>query len=140
MLKLISLLIMFIILGLTDIKTKKINIIWLAFFGILGISEKIYLGENIAEALLAGVLTWIILYIISIITREKIGKGDALLFGITGIYLNIFDNISLLFYSFLLVGVFSLIMLVLKKADRKTEIPFLPFVGISYLLMQLNIV
>lgn len=67
------------------------------------------------------------------ISRGQIGIGDGLIFCITGLGLGFWDNFRLLSYSFFLCGIFAGVYWVIKHRRKKTEIPLLPFVFLSYL-------
>ena len=68
------------------------------------------------------------------ITKQKIGYGDGLMWSITSLYLEIWKNIKVWMTAFILALLFSGTAFILGKIDRKTEIPFLPFLTAAYLL------
>ena len=61
-----------------------------------------------------------------------IGKGDGLTFMITGIYLGLWRNLCLLWFSLILCSLWGAGLMVLGrmgwKQVKKKELPFLPFV------------
>ena len=59
---------------------------------------------------------------------------DGLLFLVTGIYIGGWDNCSLLMTSLILVFVFAIIQILVRKKSAKSEIPFVPFVLSAYML------
>lgn len=52
----------------------------------------------------------------------------------TGIYIGGWDNCSLLMTSLILVFVFAIIQILVRKKSAKSEIPFVPFVLSAYML------
>lgn len=68
------------------------------------------------------------------ITKQQIGYGDGLMWGIMSLYLKIWENIKIWMIAFILALLFSGISFLLGKIDKKTEIPFLPFLTVAYLL------
>ncbi len=65
---------------------------------------------------------------------EAMGFGDAKLGFLIGIFLPFPLNISAIMLSFILGGFFGIILLSLKKANRKTQIPFGPFMSIGAII------
>ena len=45
---------------------------------------------------------------------------------------------AMLFGALCLAAVFSLVLLILKRADRKTELPFLPFLFFGWCIVMLG--
>ena len=74
----------------------------------------------------------IVFLLASRVTGESFGYGDSILIMIMGGFLGFWDILSLLTAAFLLAAVFSVIMLVRKKFNRKTAFPFVPFLMIAY--------
>lgn len=66
------------------------------------------------------------------ISRQALGYGDGMIWGVTGLYLGIEKNIKLWIIAFFLAFCFSIIALMLKKVDQKTTVPFLPFLAMSH--------
>lgn len=82
--------------------------------------------RSAAEWILAA-MPGMVLLMLAWVTRENIGYGDGvsvlLLGGITGLR----NCIAALCLSMLLLSLAGIVLLVLKRADRKTRIPYLPF-------------
>lgn len=68
---------------------------------------------------------------ISRLTRGAVGEGDGWFFVVTGIYLGLWDNITLLLYGLLFCSLFSLGIIVwgviMNVNVSKKRLPFLPF-------------
>lgn len=96
--------------------------------------------ENIRAAFLNAAAGFafglLFLLLLSFITRHGIGYGDVKLFAWIGFSMGFADTYSILFYSALSAAVAGLWLILVKKKDRKTELPFGPFVYIGvYLVM-----
>ncbi len=72
------------------------------------------------------------LYLIAYLSGEKIGKGDALLVTVCGIFLGFWETILLLWIAFLLAGIFGFIMMKFRHVGRDHQIPFVPFLLVGY--------
>lgn len=94
---------------------------------------KIEFLVNVPMAMLVGG----VLFVIAKFTREQIGIGDALVFLVTGIFLDFVENLVLLTGTFLLTGIFSLVWLVRKKKGREDSVAMMPFTLAAYVLFVL---
>ncbi len=120
-----------------DIQEKQIHMAILSFFGAVGVICHIIHPSRSIQDLLGGMAVGGGLWIISLISRERIGQGDAFLIMVTGIYLGFWQNFIVLWGATLLAGVFGVILLLFFKKERSTEIPFAPFVLLSYVISLL---
>ena len=123
------------LLALEDIRSKRIPMLPVFLCGIVGvILHMIFQTHSIGE-IVGGLLVGVVLYAISIFTNGKIGKGDGFLFMVTGVYLGFWNNLLLLWFSCVLAGVIGVFILVIKKKKRGYQLPFVPFVWISVLVL-----
>lgn len=127
----ILMLIVMLALSVQDIKNKEISGKLLitgaiisclgAVMGVLGNKMSI---PDVALSLLPGIG----LLALSFVTRQQIGYGDGLVALILGPALGIEMLAIGMLIAFFGSGVFSLILLSIKKAKRKSRIPFVPFI------------
>ncbi len=115
-----------------DIKSKKIPIVLFiigGFLSVIDIMMQSILG-NISEVLpgkLIGLLPGVFLLLLSRLTNEKVGEGDGILLMILGVMLG-FDSILIISCTALfLQSIVACFLLVVKKADKQTKIPYVPF-------------
>jgi leader peptidase (prepilin peptidase)/N-methyltransferase len=119
-----------------DWKYKKISMISIIFgFILVCIICKCTEGYIWTDSL-AGAGVGVFLILCSVITRGQIGIGDGIVFCLTGTGCGLLENISLLFISLLLAAALSLVLLLTKKAGKKTKIPFVPVITMGYLCIQ----
>lgn len=74
---------------------------------------------------------WVIgcaMLILSVLTKEALGKGDGWVFLVLGVLLTFQECMKILFIALFAAAAFSAVALILKKASRKTPIAFLPFI------------
>ena len=83
---------------------------------------------------LLGVLPGIVVLGLSVVLRGGIGKGDGYLLCISGLALGAEQNTALIFYGLFLAGVTAAVLLGLKRVNRNTKIPFVPFLFAGFLL------
>lgn len=120
------------VLTVMDIRNKRLNLLFL-LSGFLLMTAGFFCKREIHPLLLAtGAGVGIVFLLASRVTGESFGYGDSILIMIMGGFLGFWDILSLLTAAFLLAAVFSVIMLVRKKFNRKTAFPFVPFLMIAY--------
>lgn len=119
--------------SLEDLKRQEINIVLIGLGSGLLFLISIFLGELNFWDRFAGFVLGLIIIILHKVTREQIGLGDGLILCATGIALGFNTNVAILINSLLFSAVFSLIYIIIKKANKKTTIPFVPFVLLASL-------
>ena len=132
-----------------DYKTKRFPVMLLLLFGAVGlflrIANNLLIGEELSLVKMSqldfwwemssGAVVGIGLLMLSILSREQIGKGDAFLFISVGMYLNFARNLTLLFRTLLLVGGFSVGCLLLKKKGKNDSVAMGPFLLAAYVTL-----
>ncbi|MBE5957531.1 MAG: hypothetical protein E7254_01540 [Lachnospiraceae bacterium] len=117
-----------------DMKEKNIGIEWLVMFFVLGIVYSMYV-EREGRQIIFSMIPGIIVLILAIITREKIGKGDGVMIVNLGILLGFKNIINVLMVSLIVCAVASLLMIVIKRVNKNYEIPFAPFLMVALALI-----
>lgn len=115
-----------------DIKGKRVGVVFILCFAILGIVIHLFLGSRSIGEIIGGMVVGGFLFLISIISGERIGKGDALMVTVSGIYLGFWNNLFLFWVASIFSGVAGLVFLF--KGRKNEEIPFAPFLLGVYLL------
>ena len=139
--------VLFLYCGVQDIRRKEIGKIGLLVG--LGVVLSLLLLDGIAkqnlfaaDALLWknlwGILPGICVCVLSYVTRGGIGKGDGYLLCVSGLALGVEANLAVLFYGLLAAGLFSGVLLVLRKVKRETKLPFVPFLCGGYLILLIQ--
>ena len=85
--------------------------------------------------MLLGPAVGALLGLISHLSRGAVGKGDAFMAAVCGAWLGFFKNVFLLLCSFLIMAVFGMGALVLRKAKVKDSLPFIPFMLAGYVVL-----
>ena len=84
--------------------------------------------------ILSGIGYAAVFMMISRMTRSAIGIGDAFITGVIGLYLGFFHALIVVFYAFLLGGLISIILFLMKKVSRQTTLPFVPFLTAGFIV------
>lgn len=118
-----------------DIKSKQVRTIEICIFGIIGVLLHLINHTHTLMSTIGGMLIGAGFYLICIITKEKIGKGDALIIMVIGIYLGMLNTIKLIWISSVMAGFAGVYLLATKKQHLNYEMPFVPFMMVGYLMM-----
>lgn len=124
-----------LIASVQDIKEKKI---WLPVLWAITIVLLLKRGcenQNSPSWLLCSLFSILLFLALHRLSGRQIGVGDAFLFGMTGAGLGWRKNFMLIYVAFFLIFIVALFLVVVRKKDRKHEIPLSPFVLLAYFLV-----
>lgn len=128
------------ILSIYDGKKCKVPLIWLILGLIIATVTVVWdclshpiKWQWIAMAALLGTLPGLFMLLVGYITR-KVGYGDGLVLIAVGILVGYRICFLLVCFSLLLMSVWCMILLLRKKGNRNTRIPYLPFLTAVYLV------
>lgn len=123
-----------------DIRWKRIpttllgtGTIWAVLCVILQILQK-----GIGEALMAAFLSALPgagLLLLSLLTEKKVGSGDGLILILLGLFEGVGRAVPVFCLGLFLQSLLAVGLLIFKKADKQTCIPFLPFLLTARLLL-----
>lgn len=134
MLEIIKTIVLFISLALSawiDWKKQQVSLLLTAIVGIIGILCAFFEKTNF----LLGMTVGAVLLLIGMCTKESVGYGDGCLFLMTGIFLDFWENLSLLLFASVFAAVTAAGSLCLKRKNKKDRIAFVPFVFFAYITL-----
>ncbi|MCH5268393.1 MAG: prepilin peptidase [Lachnospiraceae bacterium] len=114
-----------------DLRYHKISGMLVAVTAILLVAVMGWLGVLTLKRLLGAMLVCGMFLCISIITGEKLGRGDGLLFGMVGLAVGLQRNLMMIMMCFCMAFILAVCLYLSRKADRNTEIPLAPIMFIS---------
>ena len=126
-----------------DIKWKKIPAALLmagAAGALVCVIMQIMRGgaEAALMATLISVFPGAALLFLSLLTEKKVGSGDGLIMILLGLYEGVECAVPVFCLGLFLQSLLAVGLLIFKKADKQTCIPFLPFLLASRLLLLLT--
>lgn len=125
-----------LLLAWFDLKSKRIPIVAILGTGICSIVYGLLVEMTVTQMLL-GCIPGLVSLILSFVTKEKIGKGDGFLLLALGVGCGLEQTLALWGTALFIAAVISIVLLVMKKATRRTELPFVPFLLGGYVICQL---
>ena len=130
-----------VIASVCDIKSRTIPL-WTVFgcgaLALLSVAIPLSDGEAVLLSAMGGMLPGLILILISALIPGSIGRGDGLLALSLGPLFGAERMAVGLMLSFILSGAGSAVMLLSKRADRHTALPFVPFLMLGMGVMMFN--
>lgn len=122
-------------LSALDLKTQRLPDRLLAAGAVVALLQ-VFLGISPSIILsLAGAAVGVAFLGISKATGEAFGYGDSIVILILGISLGLWNLLALLMLSFLLAAGCSTVLLAVFHFQRKTKLPFIPFLVASYVFV-----
>lgn len=115
-----------------DVKTRRVSTKLAAAAGTAAVLAELAWRPLSAACWLAGALPGVFLLLAGRITEEAIGYGDGAAVLVCGSFLGFWGCLEVTLWGLLLTAPVSLSLIVLKKAGRKTRLPFLPFLLAGY--------
>ena len=111
----------------SDLMTRTVYVPLCMLTGIAGILFSPVIPGGSWQKSIAGLAPALVLLVLSLLWQEHIGCGDAYVLAACGAWLGAGDTLELLLAALLLAGGFSVCLLLRKRAGRKTQLPFVPF-------------
>lgn len=128
---------LFLVCSVEDIRKKQVNMCILLGSGILAVVFHLYWGSHGIFDMLGGSALGLFVLICSRLTGGKVGEGDGLFLMMTGLFLGWRENVAVYFLGTLLAGIYGLAQLCMHRKRRQDEIAFVPFLGIAYVTLLL---
>lgn len=120
-------------MAVKDIKTKEVNVyIFLAAI-LASLSIRCNLLEEKSFLLLVDLVPGVFMLFFAKVFKNTIGEGDAMAVMFIGSVVGAINVLIIMMYSLFVSAIICLVLLVVKKVNKKTEIPFVPFLSIGVL-------
>ena len=131
--------------SIIDIIKKKLPLAYLAAGVIpvsVGICAELFIYENsgymdVIFSHGAGILVGAMFLLVSILTREKLGKADAILFCLCGGTAGYGKLMTIIMSAFLLGALYAVAMLAIGRMKRNSSFAFAPFIFAGYIMTEI---
>jgi leader peptidase (prepilin peptidase)/N-methyltransferase len=127
-----------IVLSAEDLIRKEISLIPVGVMALVGVICSVLAGEWTGIYVLLQFLPGVLVLIFAKISRECIGYGDGWVLLSLGCFLSVDDLAGLCMVSLTCAGMVALFMLLVKRRGRRTQMPFVPFLLIGYVVIRLT--
>lgn len=123
--------------SIADIRFKKFYVTPILVIAVLFAGVRLYQGKGTVIDILLGCLPGMMIWILCLLTKEAIGTGDAAVITGLGMIAGWKDAGIICFMGLMICGILGLVLIACGKADRKTELPFIPFLLIAFFVLWL---
>jgi leader peptidase (prepilin peptidase)/N-methyltransferase len=135
---------MLLIAGIIDIKSQKISRLYIALLMLVCVMTVIVdinqgTNQNIMSMLM-GALIGICAVGISMMAGEQIGRGDGLVITAIGIVLGFRGVLGVVCLASLVMCVIAVILLILRKGNKNTRLPFIPAIFVGYAIYMTSFI
>lgn len=113
--------------SLQDIKEKSLSIKMLVVSGAFSLALSLLFDQISYECRIAAMLPGMAVFVLAFLTKEQIGYGDAACLAVLGNVVSADILFGAMMGGLLLLSACSIVLLVKKRADRRTTLPFIPF-------------
>ncbi|MDF2905078.1 MAG: putative rane protein [Herbinix sp.] len=121
--------------AIQDLRNKKVTL-WVLIIGAVLTVGCLPFAHNLSIAgRIGGLAVGLAVVLLSKVTEGKIGMGDGILLCISGLSLGFWCNLELFGIALLLAAMLSILLLILRRVNRKQSIPFVPFLFVGYLIL-----
>ncbi|MCI8805473.1 MAG: hypothetical protein HFE59_06185 [Clostridiales bacterium] len=127
------------ILSFWDIKEKEIPVIYIyCLLLCCGIMMLINPYCDIINNIITGIIITVVLALFYRLKKESVGLGDIEVIAALSFSFGYPHIFNILFTALFISMIFGIILLIIKRAKLKTEIPFIPFLCLSVILNIIN--
>lgn len=126
---------MLLLLSVIDIRYKKVPLILLIVSNLGALWYQCVMNETDTWLLFMGFAVGILFFFISRVSREGIGYGDSWGIMVLGIFMGIWGVLEVLAASFLLLILAGIVCMLRGKLNRKSTLPFFPFLTAGYVMV-----
>lgn len=124
--------------AISDLKSRFIYVGINIFLAALGILGHILTKEGDIADLILGIVIGLFVLAIAYFSREAVGIGDGIVVLSVGIIAGGRKTLTLLMSALCLTAIFGIFLLCIKKGNRKTELAFMPFMLLSFIICKLG--
>lgn len=128
----------FLICSITDLKCRKVYKAVAAGYLLLALLGH-FIGKTAVAEIAAGLLPGSVCVLLSWLSRQGLGYGDSILIAICGVSVGFWSCVAIIFTAFFFSGLWAVGLLVFRRAERKKEIPFVPFLLIAVILQWVGV-
>ena len=135
----ICILVIMLFISVRDIRKKEILSAEIILTGIISAAGTVMMickGKFDIISFAISLMPGILMLLISLISRESVGYGDGLLALLAGPALGAEVALGTVLLAVFICGLFSGMLLVIKRAGRGTRVPFVPFMTLGLAVME----
>ena len=126
--------ILLFIAGVTDIRKRQINRGLLLMLMLVCLAEAVFKEDFGIMDAAGGLAIGLCTIGVSIASREQIGRGDGMVIAMLGFVMGVRKCLAVVGMASVLMCMAAIVVLVMKKGNRRTRLAFLPALFAGYVL------
>ena len=126
-----------LVAAVMDLKSKSISRGFLFILMLVSVASIFVRADFDIWNVVGGALIGLCAVGVSMISGEQIGRGDGLVIIALGIVLGFRECLASVCLASLIMALISVVILILKKGNRKTKLPFIPALFVGYVTCML---
>jgi len=132
--KVTSVLVFLALCSMQDAREKRISVKLLVLAGgLFGMASLLFEDMHIGQRI-CNMMPGLAALLLAFLTKEQVGYGDAACLIVLGSMISADVLLGAVMGGLILLSICSVILLAGKKADRKTTLPFLPYLSAGMLV------
>ena len=120
-------------MAIKDLRYKKINGYICIVMIMVSFLIRVRIKQDADITILLDLIPGVLMYVLSKLSPRSIGEGDALVLIFIGSVVGFFKELEFLIISVFIAGLIALFLYILKKVDKDTKLPFVPFLSVGVL-------
>jgi leader peptidase (prepilin peptidase)/N-methyltransferase len=124
--------------GIADIKSLRLSRFFIVAFLIVCIGTVFTNKSPDIIAALLGTLVGICALGVSLLSDGQIGRGDGFVIASLGLVLGFRGSLTVVCIASMIMCIVAVVLLILKKGNRKTKIPYIPALFAGYTIFLIN--
>ncbi len=125
---------MLTVCAIEDWYTKKISVLWPVTGLATAVVMRLWKGSFFDREYWIGVLIGILFFLLAIVSREQIGKGDSLVLTVCGFCLGWKATLSLVLGAMIIFLAVGVVIIFCKKKRKNTTMAYVPFLWIMFMV------
>ena len=119
---------------ISDLRSRQLNVLPVIIASIVLACVQLFCKEMTLKGVLLGVIPGAVTWLFSRWSQGAIGEGDAFVIGGLGMIMGWRSVCMVFLIACIMCAGIGIRMLLVRKADRKTELPFIPFLAAAFLM------
>lgn len=120
--------------GIEDIRKKEIPVFYIIAMGLVALCGCFFREGYNWYGAFGGLFVGLCVIGISYISEEQIGRGDGMVIAALGILCGVRDTLGIVCFASIFMLVPAFVLILTKKAGKKTRMPFLPALFLGYVI------
>ena len=103
-------------------------LVWLVMFMIEVLFTSVKISQTLVFSLMGGGVCAGVMLLISLAVKDALGMGDIKMVFALGLFMGLMNTFAIILLSMIIMSITAVVLLIMKKVNRKTALPMAPFI------------